>query len=388
MAGVIINLSGPEPRERYCTHGAYSYRQERPAPRRRGWGQNHEGAIADYLALSDADLVFFFERRRIFGIGRIVRMPGTARATLCNFAGSWDLFAAPQAPYLWDNEPEDSLGDHPFVVFFQPEPAWYKEGIDMDEALASDAHGYVKQLPFFHRVSFARLDDFEAAHLASLIRKANSSDTAYPTHHEGVHARARDVLASHPGLFDVDIDSLARQYTEGALIRHEALLEAWLIDAFQNRWELVRSAIGRDEQPAFVGRQVPASPFKPPNYIDKIDLLAYDIQRPTPTSPVPVAHSYLVAELKKGDATEDDVRQTLKYVDWVAHKEQGGDYAGICAMMVSAGYPDSVRGVAASEGRREYVRPRRPYDTRTWESLRLVTYEVCDAGAAIRLEPA
>lgn len=53
MAGVIINLSGVEPRERYCTYGAYSYRQERPGAGRRGWGQNHEGAIADYLAGGD-----------------------------------------------------------------------------------------------------------------------------------------------------------------------------------------------------------------------------------------------------------------------------------------------------------------------------------------------
>jgi len=388
MAGVIINLSGAEARERYSTGGAYSYRQARRDEGRAGWGTAQEMAIADYLALAAGDLVFFFENRRIFGVGRIVRMPATTRAVLCNYAASWDLSRRPGAPYLWEDEPEDDLADHPFVVFFEPEPAWFREGIDMDEALASDTHGYVKQLPFFAGLSFALLDDFEAAHLAALIRKANLSGEAYPEGHHSVHDRARDCLAARPSVFDIDVDDFVRQYSEQGLLRHEALLEAWLVDAFRNRWGLVSGVVGRERCPTFVGHQIPASPFKPHEYIDRIDLLAYDIERPTPHSPIPVTHSYLLAELKRDAATVDDVRQTLKYVDWVAHEHQGGDYAGISAMMVSAGYPDSVRAVAHSEGRREYVRPRRPYDTNTWQSLRLVTYTVSDTGPAIRLQPA
>lgn len=283
LAGVIINLSGPEPRERYCTSGAYSYKQRRPAAGRRGWGQ-YEKALADYLALGDGDLVFFFENRRIYGTGRIVRLPGTERATLCNYPRSWDLWKDPEPMFLWDNEPEDDLVDHPFVVFFTPDPAWYTQGIDMDEALESDAHGYVRSLPFFSGVSFARIDAFEAAHLASLIRKANTAGDSYPDKHKEVHRRATRVLANHAKVFNIDVDALVQQYSEDQLLRHETLLEAWLIDAFRNRWELVRPIMGGRSQPTFVARQVPASPFKPPEYIDRIDLLAYNIEPPTPSS--------------------------------------------------------------------------------------------------------
>lgn len=388
VAGVIINLSGREARERYCLGGAYSYRQSRPEPGRRGWGKNYEAAIADYLGLADGDLVFFFERRQIFGIGRIIRLPGSARAVLCNYRNAWDLSATPSGPYLWENEPDDDLRDHPFVVFFEPDPAWYEQGIDMDEALASDTHSYVKQLPFFAGVSFARLDDFEAAHLAGLIRKSNLAGAEYRTRHQNVHRRAAAYLRREDHGFDLDTDALVRQYSEGALVRHEALLEAWLVDALQNRWPLLRSIPGRKERPTFLGRQVPASPFKPHEYIDRIDLLAYDIEKPTASSMIPITNSYLIAELKKDEATVEDVRQTLKYVDWIAHEHQGGDYAGITALIVSAGYPDSVREIAASEGKRLYVKPRRPYGTETWESLHLMEYRVARRGPAIRLTPA
>ncbi len=387
VAGVIINLSGREARERYCVGGAYSCRQVRRQDDRAGWGTPQELAIADYLALAAGDLVFFFEQRQIFGIGRVVQMPMTARAALCNYPRSWDLSVDSGSTYLWEHEPNSDLSDHPFVVFFEPEPAWYTQGIDMDEALASDTHGYVRQLPFFAGVSFARFDDFEAAHLASLIRKANRSSDVYPSRHQSVHERAKRYLDQAPSAFSIDIDGLVRKYSERGLLRHEALLEAWLVDAFRNRWDLVSGIVGRPTQPTFVGHQVPASPFKPHEYIDRIDLLAYDIEKPTPGSPIPVADSYVLAEFKKADATVDDVRQTLKYVDWVAHEYQGGDYTGIAAFVASAGYPAAVQQVVVSEGKRSYVRPRRPYGSDTWDSLRLLQYRVADEGPAIMLDP-
>lgn len=384
MAGVIFNLSGPEPRERYSTSGTYSFLQERPPARARGWG-NHEKALADYLALQEGDLVFFFENRAIYGVGRIVQLRDSLRSTLCNYPYSWDLSEEVEDTFLWDNEPDSELANHPFVVFFEPDPAWYLQGIDMDEALTADTHAYVHALPFFWRTSFIRLDDFEAAHLAGLIRRANRDVACYPDLHGPVHARAQRLLTQAPASFDIDIDGLVRQYADRGVLRHEDLLEAWLVDAFSNRWELVAPIIERPEPPTFVGRQVVASPYKPPQYVDKIDLLAYEIERPTPGSSVPIAHSYHILELKKDRAAPEDITQALKYVDWVAHKRQGGDYADISAFVVSAGFPDEVRDFASSEGQRDYVRPRRPYVTATWQSLYLIEYSVATEGAAIRL---
>lgn len=54
-------------------------------------------------------------------------------------------------------------------------------------------------------------------------------------------------------------------------------------------------------------------------------------------------------------------------------------------MVISAGYPEEVRETAIKDGRRNYVRPRRPYDTDTWDALRLVEYRVASSGPAIRL---
>lgn len=385
MAGVIFNLDGPESRIRYSKNGIYSTRMRRPEPSGYGWRTSGEATIADFVALKEDDLVFFFENRMIYGIGRVVKMPQVARAALCNYPRSWDIYQETlEETYLWTDEP-DSLLNHPFVVYSEPCPAWFKQGIDMDEALASDAHGYLSVLPFFAGVSFARLDDFEAAHLAALIRRSNQDGAQLERMDAQVHAQAKQLLSAGHQRFEIDTDALVRQYTEGDAVRHEALLEAWLMDACHNRWELVEGVMGRTRPWTFIGRQVPASPFKPPDYIDRADMLAYDIAPPTEVSRVPIASSYMVAELKKDRASADNIRQVLKYVDWIAHKYQGGDYAGISAMMVTAGYSDEIKQLAAEEGRRDYVRPRRPYDMNVWQSLKLVQYKVTDEGPAIAL---
>lgn len=385
MHGVLINLRGEEPLSRYRRCGVYATRMDRPPFSRQGWRPAGEGTIADYLALREGDLVFFFCGRLIYGIGRVVRLPGTRRAALCNYRYAWDLRVPPSGNLLWEDEPNDPL-DHPFVFFFEPYPRWFPHGVDMDEALSADAHGYVTILPFFARVSFARLDHFEAAHLAWLVARCEDDASDIPDEHERTHLRARECVAASPDEFEIDVDALVRQYSEGGQVRHEALLEAWFIDALTNRWGLVRDVFARDNPWAFVGRQVPASPFKPPEYVDRIDILAYDVAPAVPDCPIPVIRGYLAAELKAGAATMADVLQTMKYVDWIAQTRQGGEYVGIQAMLVAAEFPDEVLRAARTETTRRYVRPRRPYGTSEWCDFRLLRYAVQEDGPAIALE--
>ncbi len=387
MGGVIINLNTDEALERYRTCGAYSTRLSRRDSSPRGWRPAGEGTIADYLSIKEGDLVFFFRNRFIYGLGRIVSLAGAERPVLCNYPKAWDLRQAYTAEVLWDNEP-GAIEHHPFVVFFEPAPCWYEQGIDMDEALTADEHGYVRMLPFFANVSFIRVDDFEAAHLASLIQAANPSGQALCSEHETWHGRAECVFGARQQDHELDVDSLVRQYSDNKRVRHEALLEAWIGDALAHRWELVSPAFGRDESWSFVGRQVPASPFKPPDYIDKIDVLAYDIEPSAVGLDVPAVRAYTVIELKSGRASEEHLLQTMKYVDWIAHRRQGSEYQGITAFLIACDFAESVREQVAGEmGRRTYIRPRRPYGMAEWQRLELIQYKLCPAGPAIELVP-
>jgi hypothetical protein len=388
VAGVLINLASREALERYCRWGAYSTLLRRPPPTRRGWGGAGEGTIADYLAVREGDLVFFFHERFIYGLGVVERFRGAGRAALCNYPRAWDLQVACEGGWLWEREPAaHGLGNHPFVLFFRPQPHWWQGGIDMDEALAADAHGYVSMLPFFWGLSFARLDDFETAHLAALVTRAGEGAAAFPDEHRSCHGEVQRRLDTCPGAYDIDVDALVRQHAAAGQVRHEALLEAWLVDAMVNRWWLVKECFGRQTAWSFVGRQVPASPFKPAAWVDRIDLLAYDIAPPVEGTRVPVARAYFAAELKRGAASAEDVVQAMKYVDWLAHRRQGGDYVGLRAAVVAAEFPREVREIARREAVRRYVRPRRPYGTSEWRNLRLIRYRVRPAGPALSLEP-
>lgn len=389
MAGLVVSLRDTEALDRYREGGAYSTFLARPKDTMYGWRPAGEGTIADYLALRDGDLLFFFVERVIYGLGRVVALPRARRAALCNYRYAWDLGRQCDAPFLWQDEPDD-ICHHPFVVFVEPHPAWWTQGIDMDEALGADARGYVTVLPFFSGVSFARVDEFETAHLAALLSRAANGSQTVRSRHKSRHAHAAALVKGHGGAFDMDVDALVRRHAKKRRLRHEALLEAWLVDALTDsqRWQLVRNVFGRSRPWTFVGWQVPASPFKPPQWIDRMDILAYDVApRPeTDLIRVPVAHSYFAAELKKGRASVDDVMQAMKYVDWLAHKYQGGDYAGISAAVIAADFPREVREHAGREGLRRYIRPRRPYGTSEWRDLLLIRYQVERQGAAISLE--
>lgn len=214
MAGVIVNLGSEEALERYRTCGAYSTTLARRPVGRAGWRRPAEATLADYFSIAEGDLVFFFTRRSLYGIGRVVKLPGAARAALANYPHSWDLEHEFEEAMLWSKEPESPLQDHPFVVFFKPCPGFFNLGVDMDEVLASDPHGYVTSLPFFSGVSFIRVDDFEAAHLASLIMRANSGRTPLTTDHLKYHSIAEERWQSDQPAYEIDVDALIRQYSQ------------------------------------------------------------------------------------------------------------------------------------------------------------------------------
>jgi len=148
VAGIIINLGAGDALDRYRGCGAYSTILHRKGYTRKGWGTAGEATIADYLSVTEGDQVFLFSRRFIYGIGNVVRLPGARAAALSNYPQSWDLRIRFGGKALWCNEPDD-LADHPFVIFFEPSPHWFPNGVDMDEVLAADSHGYVASLPFF-----------------------------------------------------------------------------------------------------------------------------------------------------------------------------------------------------------------------------------------------
>ena len=65
----------------------------------------------------------------------------------------------------------------------------------------------------------------------------------------------------------------------------------------------------------------------------------------------PIVEKYLVAELKKGKVTGDDLQQVMKYVDWVRSEYANGDYCLVSAFLVGHEFDMGSIGTPTSTAR-------------------------------------
>lgn len=182
----------------------------------------------------------------------------------------------------------------------------------MDDVLVSNPSAF-KMLRAFWKVSFVKLDDDENQALKDIILRVNEETLAGPawdvfeSRYEQYHSRIRPMLSAHYALEPSEILLRASQC---GLITHEMALEAGLLHQLSRK--------DPDAVPVFgkwdcLSHQVVASPFKPIDYMDRMDVFGYAYVpnfRPTKSR-------FLVVEIKTDAATADDIDQVMKYVDWV-----------------------------------------------------------------------
>lgn len=120
----------------------------------------------------------------------------------------------------------------------------------------------------------------------------------------------------------------------------------------------------------YLTHQVVASPFKPIDYMDKMDVFGYRYVK----GHRPIISKYLVIELKKVKAKSDDLIQLMKYVDWIRNEYCGGDYSMIEAYLVAKEFGAEVTSRCDSMSLRSYVVGMKPPVQKEWSSLKLVKY--------------
>lgn len=330
------------------------------------WSTAAEGTLGDFVTMRPGDNVYFFGKRMVYGIGEVLDA-GDNRAVTENFAGA--TMPVIDVEYASSNAIVKGVGDKVgrWVVAFGPSPAFFDEGIDMDDLLSSDPSAF-RSLRVMQQRSFIKLDDEEnLAFMAAFLRRnLGSLGSEVPRKvsvPQGVQAggppNVRGLLAS-------------KRKRDGSL-SSEMLVEIGLLHQLSTGDCKTIAAFGRWD---YLSHQVNASPFKPVAYMDKIDVFGYRWIRGYKR----IVERFLVAELKKGKSGIDDVPQVMKYVDWVRDEYAHGDYSMIEAFLVahSFGEDDSVETVALA--RRDYVVGCRPAVPRQWSSLSLVTYNVMPDG--------
>lgn len=361
MAGYIFTLDSIDSLHELILNGVYSTNLN--IPQANNWLTPHEGTFADYLSMSEGDNVYFFIKRKIYGVGKLLNIKGDCKHL--NFPEA-DIPITRNYSTLKKqmilNKSSFNLGNR-FLCTFENAPRFFKNGIDMDDILASNPKAF-KMLRVLWKLSFIKIDDEENKALFDIILKTNELNISNPINtfpsSSKSHKRIQGLIDENYKVSSKNILSLA---SSGSKIRHEMAIEAGIIDYIKN------SPTGIFGHWDYLSHQVVASPFKPVDYMDKMDVFGYRFI-PSFTT----ISKYLTIEIKKDIADREVLNQLMKYVDWINQEYSFGDYSMIEAFIVAHDFPDEVVKMKNEIGNRTFVKGRRPAETIHWCNLRLIKY--------------
>lgn len=361
MAGYIFTLDSIDSLNELVKNGVYSTNLN--VPLKNIWRAHHEGTFADYLSMSEGDSVYFFISRKIYGVGKLININGDCKHL--NFPGAdipvTESFSKLKAKMIL-NKTSFNLGNR-FLCTFENAPYFFQNGIDMDDVLASNPQAF-KMLRVLWKLSFIKIDDNENKALNDIILKSNENEITIPqnvfSRSNKLHNRIQSIINEDYRVSTKNILALAANKT---IIGHEMAIEAGIIDYIKNN---PNGIFGKWD---YLSHQVVASPFKPVDYMDKMDVFGYRFIPSFST-----ISKYLTIEIKKDIADKEVINQLMKYVDWINQEYSFGDYSMIEAFVVAQDFPQEVIKLKKEAGQRTFVKGRRPAVTKHWENLRLIKY--------------
>lgn len=339
-------------------------------PPRGNWVTAYEATFADYVSMREGDNVYFFQGRKIYGVGSLVNVGQDCKYK--NFPQ-----ASVPIPHAYETVQADMLYDNGltsasfrWLCTFKPSPAFFMDGIDMDDVLSS-APKHFRMLRAMQQVSFIKLDDEENEALRDHIifrNRAKLTDvTAHYQHHDTAHTSIATKVTPDYNITASDIMDHCLN-TNGTL-RHEMALECGLVDALAHHKPECDIFGSWD----YISHQVIASPFKPLIYVDKIDIFGYRYIHGLPNGYTTLS-DFLIIELKRGEARRDSMEQVMKYVEWIKQEYAFGDYSRIKAFIVAGSFTqdtiDSIDEIAI----RFSTYGSHPSVTEKWNDVTLLQY--------------
>lgn len=253
---------------------------------------------------------------------------------------------------------------------FLSQPHIFFNGGDMDDVLSSNPQAFTS-LRAFWKLSFIKIDDLENQALKDTILYRNSvlATQKNPSQDISRPLELPDKIRNIPPNYSLNPKNYFGSFWDKAKkrkdwYRREAVLECNIM------WDLsTGSAVSKDifGHWDYVSHPVIASPFKPIDYMDKMDIWGYEYIKGFQT-----ILKYKVFELKKGCAGEGELLQCMKYVEWIRDKYAHGDYSKIKAFWVAADF--SLPKEWKDFVKRNYVSGLRDIKTPCWEDLILVKY--------------
>lgn len=350
------------------------------------WTSPVASTLGDHVCMQPGDNVYFFGKRTIYGIGEIIDALEEGDGAFEVAQGSSSPRYEPQA-----NGPQAEENDEGrikrWALAFKPSPFFFTDGIDMDDLLLSNPAAF-RSLRTFHQRSFIQFDDEEnRAFRAAFLRKFEhvlsdadlQSDTTIPCGYENTIDRIRNNKMPGIEASPIDLANLFLHYRTGEGLRNEMAVEIGLLHALRHGEPSAVETFGSWD---YLAHQVHASPFKPIEYMDKIDVFGYRWIRGCEEK---VISKYLIVEIKCGAAQLADTSpvkdydQLMKYVDWVCTQYAHGDYSMIEAYLLAQSFDFSSCKLMKEATKRSYVNGHEA-KTQYWDNFNCATYRATPEG--------
>ena len=385
MAGYLIAFDSFESLKKCVEAGVYAARISGPTKSRSNnyyWRQEGLGPFGDYASMKEDDDLYFFSKRNIYGIGRVVNVGYDCK--YLNYPGSLlpkkFKYATIKNDLLYDFGSKSSVNR--VICTFEPNPHVFLDGVDMDDLLKSGPSRF-KVLRFWSGLSFLRFGDEESKAFKDIILKTNlgpslklKSLNAFKSKSTTVHSSLKVKSQTTPYKFSLaPLLDLATK--SNGKIGSESLIESALIS--QISAQDPDSKLGKWD---YVSRQVPASPPKAPAYIDKMDLFGSSYIQGQPT-----IGRFYVGELKADKVVDTDLLQLMKYVDWLRDEYASGDYSMIRAFLIGFRFKSDLKSRLKALVERNYVRgSRERVKNEPWHEVTLLKYRYDSSKKKLVLE--
>ena len=357
------------------------------------WSKPKVATFADYYGMKAGDYVFFFTERKIYGVGRLVNIGDD-----CKY---WSFKGANKPKAYKEEQIADSRlidvikPENRCVCFFEP-VEYYSQAIDMDEALTAYPDSF-KSLRVIQGRTFIKLDDEEAMALFAVLHRRNDSskddccvDWNPPAYRKDEHIRAKEKITLSPDSYRFSIESLLTNYQpwRGNGIQEEMAIEAAVVSTLTE---------GLNHQSfdkvSYVTHQVSASPAKPVEYMEWMDVFGYSVSDYLSNQGIPIQfaiNQYYVMEIKRdrlflppqkkgretnlSKANKAVANQLMKYVDWVVKNCASGNYPMVKGVLIANGFDDSFIKYCESVCIRNYNDGYRDSTPTVWQNFELIQY--------------
>jgi hypothetical protein len=264
--------------------------------------------------------------------------------------GVHGLWKATSSPFVDDGiDIWGEAGKYPYAVCFEPVVRHFPKPIALNDIfdLRDTGKVWTFDLGMVRNKNHYPITKDEARELTRLLLRNNPISYS-PTPIPKPYAKSEAQL---PIQLDTD---------RSGHVNFEGYLNAWFIRSFAGGG--LKSLIGEYED--FLN-------FVPTSFNSVMDIFLTHV---TNVDGIDVLHKFTCMELKTPVGTEEDLRQLVRYEDWLARKLANGDHEMVQSILVAFDF---------QAGALEYVRKRKRIDEKT---VRLIRYRVTEDKQDILLD--